>query len=218
MKKTLLVLWILLALSVIGLSNTAIASLKHHNSELQTSYTPAEVNLNKAMRALWEDHVIYTHLYVISALGDQPNADILAKRLLRNQDDIGNAIKPYYGNAAGAKLTAILRDHILIAAEVVKAAKMNNSDDLKTSSKKWRDNAVELATFLSSANPNWSKDKIQKMLFMHLDLTTNNVVARLHKDWKKDIATFDEGEAFMLDFADTLSNGIIKQFPNKFKS
>lgn len=217
MKKLLLIFCFIFGLSGFCLAQAATTPNKPH-PVMQKNCSVSAIKFNKAMRALWEDHIIYTHLYIISALSDQPNADLLAKRLLRNQDDIGNAVKPYYGDAAGAKLTSLLRDHIMIAAEVVNAAKMDKAADLQAANKKWQDNAVVIAEFLSGANPNWSKEKLQKMLLMHLDITTANVVARLQKDWKKDIDTFDEGEAFMLNFADVLSDGIIKQFPNKFKS
>lgn len=55
------------------------------------------------------------------------------------------------------------------------------------------------------------------MLNKHLQLTTNEVVARLNKNWDADIAAYDEGEEHMLKFADMISGGIIKQFPQKFK-
>lgn len=214
MKKVILAVCLLLGLAVVN--QPIFAATGKTAAMAPAKCSQSAINFSKAMRALWEDHVIYTQFYIISALNDLPDADAIAERLLQNQDDIGNAIKPYYGNDAGAKLTSLLRDHILIAVEVVKAAKISNNEQLKAASDKWQKNADEIAAFLSSANPNWSNDSIKHMLKMHLEITTNNVVARLQKDWKKAINTFDEGEAFMLKFADTLSSGIIKQFPKKF--
>jgi hypothetical protein len=79
------------------------------------------------MRKLWEDHVTWTRLYIVSAVAGLPDAGATAERLLQNQTDIGNAIKPFYGEAAGERLTALLRPHILIAAELVTAAKANRA-------------------------------------------------------------------------------------------
>src|ERR1051325_7034472 len=75
------------------------------------------VDVTMAMRKLWEDHITYTRNYIISTLADLPDGEAVAKRLLKNQDDIGDAIKPYYGDEPGKKVAALLRDHILIATE-----------------------------------------------------------------------------------------------------
>lgn len=73
-------------------------------------------DFHQAMRKLWEDHVSWTRLYIVSVAGGLPDADLTAQRLLQNQTDIGNAIKPFYGEAAGNQPTSFLRDHILGAA------------------------------------------------------------------------------------------------------
>ena len=109
------------------------------------------------MRKLWEDHITYTRNYIISALAELPDTDAVAKRLLRNQDDIGDAIKPYYGAEAAEKLASLLREHILIATAVVKAAKTGTKDELAAAQKKWSSNGRDIAAFLSEANPRWSK-------------------------------------------------------------
>ena len=175
------------------------------------------VDLRMGMRKLWEDHIIYTRNYIISALAGLEDTGKIAERLLRNQDDIGDAIKPVYGDAAGGKLASLLRDHIMVATEVVKAAKMGNKEELAKANKKWEANADDIATFLSGANPNWPKQDLVNMLYKHLALTTGEVVSRLNKDWAADITYYDKGHEHMLMFADTLTDGIVKQFPDKFK-
>ena len=183
-----------------------------------TTEARAIVELRMAMRKLWEDHITYTRNYIISALGDLPDGDSVAKRLLGNQDDIGNAIKPYYGEDAGQKLAALLRDHILIATEVVKAAKANNKVQLDSAQQKWSMNGKDIAAFLSGANPNWPRPTLESMLQRHLDLTTGEVVGRLQKDWAADIRSYDDGHVHMLMFADALTDGNAKQFPAKFRT
>jgi len=183
----------------------------------ETSYAKADLDLRLAMRKLWEDHIVYTRNYIISALADLEDVDAIAGRLLKNQDDIGDAIKPYYGEDAGKQLAVLLRDHILIATEVVKAAKMGNNEDLDLASNKWNANGDDIANFLSGANPHWPKKDLTGMLYQHLELTTGEVVARLKKDWAADIDFYDQGHVHMLMFADMLTDGIVKQFPDKFK-
>jgi hypothetical protein len=180
--------------------------------------TKPAVELGMAMRKLWEDHITYTRNFIISSLAGLEDAGKIAERLLKNQDDIGDAIKPVYGPEAGAKLTALLRDHILIAADVVKAAKAGAAADLEAANKKWYANADAIAAFLSGANPNWDRAKMMDMLHKHLEYTTQEVVSRLKKDWAGDIEAYDKGHAHMLMFSDMLTHGIVKQFPDKFKS
>lgn len=174
------------------------------------------VALKLDMRQLWEEHIVYTRNYIISALIGLEDADTIAQRLLRNQDDIGNAIKSYYGEEAGKKLTVLLQDHIMIATEVVKAAKMDNSEELAMAQAKWNANADDIATFLGSANLHWATNDMREMLHKHLDYTTGEVVSRLKKDWAADINAYDQGHRHMLMFADMLTEGIVKQFPGKF--
>ena len=170
-----------------------------------------------AMRKLWEDHITWTRIFIISAAADLPDKATATDRLLQNQVDIGNAIKPYYGDAAGDKLTALLREHITTAAEVVAAAKANDSAKLADANKRWFANADQIADFLSGANPrNWPQAEMRSMMHDHLDLTTKEAVARLHSDWAGDVAAYDAVHQQILHMADGLSTGIINQFPKKF--
>ena len=178
--------------------------------------TASAVDLKMGMRKLWEDHITYTRNYIISALADLEDTGKVAERLLKNQDDIGDAIKPVYGDEAGKKLASLLRDHIMVATEVVKAAKTGNNEELAKANKKWYANADEISAFLSGANPNWPKQTLTDMLYKHLEYTTTEVVSRLKKDWAADIDAYDKGHMHMLMFADTLTDGIVKQFPDKF--
>jgi hypothetical protein len=180
-----------------------------------TAPTMSATDLRNGMRRLWVGHVMYTRNFIISALAGSPDVPAVTDRLLRNQDDIGGAIKPIYGDEAGKKLAALLRDHILIAAELVKVAKARDTKATDAAQTKWRKNADDIAGFLAAANPSWAKPTLTDMLYKHLDLTTAEVVARIHMDWKADIAAFDAGNDHMTMFADMLSDGIIKQHPNK---
>jgi len=179
---------------------------------------PKEAALNSAMRKLWEDHITWTRVFIISAVAGLPDKDAATQRLLQNQVDIGNAIKPFYGNAAGDQLTALLKDHIVIAADVVTAAKANDKPKLDDANKRWSDNADQIAAFLSKANPkNWPENEMRTMLHDHLKLTTNEAVARIQGDWAADVKAYDAVHEEILHMADGLSMGIVKQFPDKFK-
>src|SRR5512135_420651 len=176
----------------------------------------ASTSLKQAMRRLWMDHTVYTRLYIVSATADLPDAQAVAGRLLRNQADIGSAIVPYYGKGAGAKLTELLKEHIVIAVDVVAAAKAGDQKKFAEADKRWIANADDIAVFLSSANPNWPKKDAADLLHLHLQLIKEFATARLGKNYDEDIKKLDEYFTEGMLIADTLSEGVIKQFPNKF--
>jgi len=177
--------------------------------------TMSATDLRNGMRKLWSDHTTYTRAYIVSAVAGLPDLPTVTQRLLRNQDDIGAAIKPIYGEEAGKKLAALLRDHIMIAAEITKAAKASDTKGVEAGQKKWRQNGNEIATFLAGANPMWKQASLTDMLQKHLDFVTQQVVARIKADWPGDIRAYDAGYEHMMMFADMLSDGIIRQNPKK---
>jgi hypothetical protein len=175
-----------------------------------------QADLRRDMRKLWEDHITWTRLYIVEAVSDLPGKDATAQRLLKNQEDIGNAVKPFYGDAAGAKLTDLLKDHIKIATEIVAAAKASDNAKKTDAVGRWGANADAIATLLSGANPrNWPLADMKKMMKDHLDLTTAELVAYLQKDWTGGVAAYDRVHEQILHMADMLAEGIAKQFPNK---
>jgi hypothetical protein len=176
----------------------------------------AQFSLTRAMERLWTDHVVWTRQYVVAAVDDRPEVETAAARLLKNQEDIGGAIVPFYGEDAGARLTELLKQHILIAVDLVASAKAGNQTDFATHDKRWTENAAEIASFLASANSNWPEKDVVDLLSLHLSLTKDEVVARLEKDYQKDAETFDQILTEILTLADALSEGIVKQFPEKF--
>jgi len=169
------------------------------------------------MRKLWEDHIEWTRGAILCITDQLPGMDQAVSRLLQNQVDIGNAVIPFYGKEAGEKLTALLKSHITIAAEVVQAAKEGNSAKLNDANKRWHQNADEISDFLSSANPNWNLDNLKMMMDNHLKLTTDEAVARIQKNYDADIKAYDDVHNEILMMSDMLADGIVKQFPDKFK-
>ena len=192
-----------------------VASLAMPSVTASSQASASATKLKQDMRKLWTDHVVWTRDYVVAAVADHPSAKSSAARLLKNQEDIGNAIVPYYGAAAGAKLTDLLKQHILIAVDLVAAAKAGDAAKQADADKRWHANAEDIAEFLAKANPNWTKAALQSMLNNHLALTTREAVDRLKMNWIDDVEAFDAiyNQAMMM--ADALTDGIAKQFPTK---
>ncbi len=181
--------------------------------------TPSQIALREGMRKLWSDHVIWTREYVVAAIdGPEGVAQAAASRLMRNQEDIGNAVAAYYGASAGSQLTSLLKEHIQIAVELVAAAKAGDQAKTQQASARWTQNADAIAAFLSQANPNWPRQAMVDAMRMHLDTTTKEVTARLRKDYAADVSAFDAVYQHILHMSDVLADGIVKQFPTRFAS
>lgn len=176
-----------------------------------------EVRLRNAWRLAWEQHVYWTRLVINSIAFSLPDLDANTARLLRNATDMGNLLKPFYGNKIAAKFSKLIREHLIIAAEIVKAAKAGDQRAVAALERKWYANGEEIAEFLNRINPFIPLNEFREMFFEHLALTTREAVLILQGDFQASIAVFDKIELGALEMADTISAGIVKQFPKKFK-
>ena len=199
--------------------DTSSATPETRTTTMGGTVATSAADLKTGMRQLWEDHIWWTRNFIISAAAGSADLDAVTQRLLRNQTDIGNAIKPYYGDAAGTQLTALLRGHITTAAQLVTAAKANNTSQVEDLNRRWQANSDSIADFLHAANPtNWPQDNLRTAMRMHLDLTLREATARLRGDWAADIAAFDEVHRQALHMADMLAEGIARQHPDRVSS
>jgi len=176
-----------------------------------------EVRLRNSWRLVWEQHVYWTRLTINSIAFNLPDLDFNTARLLRNATDMGNLLKPYYGNKIAAKFSSLIREHLVIAAEIVKAAKAGNQKAVAALERRWYANGEEIAEFLNRINPFIPLNEFREMFFEHLALTTKEAVFILQGDFKSSIAVFDKIELEALEMADTITNGIVEQFPKKFQ-
>jgi hypothetical protein len=214
-RRTAIASAVLLA---VGLTAPRLASAAPLEiSQQHAAHVSPAVSLRENMRKLWTDHVVWTRGYIIAAVAGTPDAQAAAARLMKNQEDIGAAIAPIYGADAGAKLTALLKEHISIAVDIIKFAKAGDKKAQSDADAKWHRNGEAIADFLSKANSHWPRATLVDMMNMHLATTTDEVVARLTSNWDADVRAFDRVYAHILVMSDALSDGIIAQFPDKFR-
>jgi hypothetical protein len=170
-----------------------------------------------AMRALWESHGTWTERAIVDFVGGLPDTPLVIGRLLQNQTDIGNAVKPYYGQAAGNQLTTLLKGHINAAVAVLKAAKAGNSQAITTAKAAFYANGDKVAAFLHAANPrHWSLAAMKTMMRIHLNQVIALAVDQLQGHYAAAVRLYDRYIAHILDMADMLSTGIMQQFPSRF--
>jgi hypothetical protein len=192
----------------------------HAMSSSQPTATPAttaKAGFHDQRRELWEQHVAWTRLAIVDFASGSAGFNATAGRLMQNQVDIGDAIKPFFGDAAGEQLTSLLHDHIAIAVEVLQAAKAGDTAAFNDANARWYANANDIADFLSAANPrSWPDVMMRDMMKVHLDQTLAEASDELQGNYTAGVAKYDAIEAHMLAMADDLSSGIISKFPSRF--
>jgi len=175
-------------------------------------FTKAQVNLIKHIRMLWEQHGVWTRSAITSLVFDLPNVDAVIERLLRNPVDFEHILRVYYGERIAAKFRDLLREHLVVAADLVKAAKAGDADSAAEAERIWYANADSIAELFGKINPYWSQKQWRMMMYQHLSLVKSEAVQMLSEQYVDSTAVYDEIEMQALGMADVMAEGIIKQF------
>jgi len=179
-------------------------------------YSKAQVELWNKNRLLWQQHVTWTRMAITAIVFKVPDLKFVLARLLRNATDMGNSLKPYYGEQIGNIYSNLISEHLMIAADLVTAAVNGETEKAAPKEKEWYRNADKIAEFLNQINPYIDKEAFRKMLYSHLALTKLEAVCMIQKNFELEVQVFDQIEAEALMMADMISDGIFKQFPYRF--
>jgi hypothetical protein len=177
----------------------------------------SQADLSDYIRGLWEQHVTWTRLTILSLVFDLPDVDLVTNRLLRNPKDFEALLRLFYGDEEASTFSDLFTNHLVIAAELVKAAKAGDNNAAADAEKRWYANADQIADFLAGINPYWSRENWKTMLYQHLAMTKDEAVNMLTGKYSESITGFDQIEEQALVMADMMTNGIINQFPDIFK-
>ncbi len=188
----------------------------NHTAYSDMCFTKTQVDLINKIRELWEEHIAWTRMTIISMASDAPDTELVTNRLLRNPSDFAALLRPLYGNNTASRFESLFKSHLVIAAQLVNAAKSGDSRAAADAERRWYENADEIAAFLASINPYWSKEEWKTMMHEHLSLTKSEAVNRLQGNYANDIMIYDEIQKQAMEMADIMSFGIMKQFPNIF--
>lgn len=175
-----------------------------------------EVNLLKQMNLVWEQHIIWTRMLLISIAENLKDLDATETRLLQNPRDIANVFRRYYGNSIATTLENLLTEHLKIGKDLIATLKNNNQKLASELNTKWYRNADEMAVAFSNINPFYPRETVRQMFYNHLKLTSNEVSARLKGDYTADIKAFDTVQKEILEMSQFFVDGIVRQFPNMF--
>ncbi|WP_425453626.1 LysM peptidoglycan-binding domain-containing protein [Oceanobacillus chungangensis] len=176
----------------------------------------AEVDYRNDLRSLWEEHVAWTRMAIISLVFKLPDVDFVIARLLKNATDMGNMIRRLYGDVAAETYASLIKGHLLIAADLVKAALAGDQQAVMAADKRWHENADEIAVFLNSINRFLTEKAVREMFYHHLDLTKQEAVAMINMDYQKDIDVYDKIEKQAREMADAISDAMVKGYPSMF--
>ncbi|HET9683704.1 MAG TPA: hypothetical protein VFP15_06345 [Gemmatimonadaceae bacterium] len=204
--------------SRVGRSQTAHTSAQTaHPVSVTTAGKGKAAALAAVMRTLWNQHMEWTYATVDDFFHNPAAVGPTLDRLLQNQRDIGAAFAAYYGQAAGSELTSLLLTHIEEAVPVLQAAQANDATALASAEAAWFANAKQIADFLSSLNPtNWPISLTEPMMAEHISQTITYSVDLLKGNYAQSIVDYDLAESHMDMMADTLTQGIVNQFPKSF--
>ena len=175
-----------------------------------------QVQLLKQMNLVWEQHIMWTRMLLISIVENLKDLEATQTRLLRNPKDIADVFRRFYGNAVANRIQQLLTEHLVIGKELIVALKNKNQEEATKLNTKWYQNADEMAEAFSSINPFYPKEEIRNMIYEHLRLTTNEVNYRLQGNYVEDINSYDMVQKEILKMSQFFVNGIVKQFPNLF--
>jgi hypothetical protein len=188
-----------------------------HEKVKTANESPKAVELREALRDLWVGHVFWVRNVVLTTkLGDTDAAKVAEQNVVTNARAIADAVIPYYGKAAADKLFGLLAGHYGAIKEYMTASFAGDNAKKNASVDKIKKNATEIATFLSSANPNWPKETLVSLLFAHGGHHIAQIDAINKKDYSSEAQTWESMKNHMYMIADALGNGIVKQFPKKF--
>jgi hypothetical protein len=174
--------------------------------------TCAQLQVSNTNRRLWTEHVLWTRSVIVSIAFSLPDLPFVTQRLLRNPVDFADEFRPLYGERIALRFQELLTEHLVIAAELVTAAKAGDAALVENLRRKWYANAEEIARFLAAINPFWSECVWRNLLFDHLRMTEDEAVQILTGRYEESIEEFDAIQAEALKMADVMSCGIIRQF------
>ena len=175
-----------------------------------------QVQLLKQMNLVWEQHIMWTRMLLISIAENLKDLEATQARLLRNPKDIADVFRRFYGNAVANRIQQLLTEHLTIGKDLIVALKNKSQEEAKRLNTKWYQNADEMAEAFSNINPFYPREEIRNMLYEHLRLTTNEVNNRLQGNYAEDINSYDMVQKEILRMSQFFVNGIVRQFQNLF--
>jgi len=174
--------------------------------------SPGELAIINQMRNLWQQHIAWTRTTISSLVFNLPDASVVTARLEKTGTDMGDSLQPYYGELVAHTYGQLLKEHVSLAGDLVKALVARDIVKAATIERQWHRNADEIAMFLSSISPFIDKEDFRKVFYKHLSLIKQQILYIINYKFQADVSVFDKMVTEGLEMADMLSGAIRKQF------
>ncbi len=174
--------------------------------------------LRSGLTSLLTDHVYLAGIAINTGVGsglDSKAFKASAGTLDKNSVALSEAIGGVYGDAAGDQFLELWRAHIGMFVDYTKAKATKNDAGAKKALADLDGYRSDFGAFISSANPNLTKEAVANELGPHVE----TVAAAIRAVVAKSPRTFDrlaEAASHMPHTANVLAGGIVKQMPDKF--
>jgi hypothetical protein len=169
------------------------------------------------MRGLWTDHIFWVRSVVVATFDKNKAAEKAAEaQVVANAHALADSIKPFYGAAASDGLFKLLAGHYGAIKAYLTATVAGSKSGQDAAMKGMLDNADQIATFLSGANPNLPKDAVLGLLQAHVGHHVNQIEALKAKHYDEEAKNWADMREHMNVISDALIGAIAKQFPDKF--
>ena len=206
------------AILAILIGSTTPVYAQHADHEATTASSASKVEqTGAALRDLWIGHVFWVRNVAASTLeGNTLAAAAAENEVVANARQIAAAIEPYYGKPASDKLFGLLAGHYGAVKQYLAATAAGSKVQQDAATQALTANAAEIATFLSSANPNLPFDTLNGLLLAHGGHHIQEIQQLKGKQYAEEAKTWEAMKKHMYVIADALAGAIAKQFPAKF--
>lgn len=171
--------------------------------------------LQDQLRQLGSERVFWIRVFIIDSLAALPDKDVTFNRLMKNQGDLGNALRPYYGDAMGVQLTSLLEEYVLQLSDLIATMQAGNAAQVQNLIDQWRQQANLIADFLATSNSSLNREQLRADFRLQSDATLAQINARIAKDWTGDILAYDTAQDRALSISDTVTAATATQYPAK---
>lgn len=171
-----------------------------------------EIELNNDMRKAWMQHIYWLRMFMSSLFENLEDIDAVEARLMRTPEDIASVMDKFYPQAQILQLMQLLGEHTDMGTQIMKAMQDNDMQAAERLERQWYQNAEKIAALLAGLNTEYTYEDILRELSRHMDMTRRQMTAAMNHEHDEEIRIFDESENQILELADYLTSGLLKQF------